>query len=487
MTKKTYNASDIDTLEILDAIQLRSGMYIGSVDDDGVEVCVREVVDNAVDEHMNGNGNRIVVSVDPETGLIGVEDAARGIPVENHPKHPGLSTLEVVLTKAHSGGKFGSSYGVAGGLHGTGLKAVTALSSHLKATVWRDAKEHTLVFNDAKVVQKLDTKKAAKGHETRTGTMIEFRLDPARFPDATSTVPARERLQRMLRERAYLNPGLKLYLRWKGEKEELFHEKSGIDAYVSELAGDGKIFPKVAHFDNAADSEIRVSVALAWTKGYGRDNVLGFCNCVRQPDGGTHVTGLRLAMPGIVRSYIESNGLLTAKDKDLKIDELGRELNLALAGRVKELARYRSEFFGRLQAVLGERKDVQIVGDRFVFSSEVLFPSASDEVSADGMVQLTRLAETLKTLSADMPQDLPWVLQVDGHTDRRPIATARFPSNWELSTARALAIVKFLRSQGIPPERLAATGYGEFHPLDARSSEEAYARNRRIELKLTSR
>ena len=176
-----------------------------------------------------------------------------------------------------------------------------------------------------------------------------------------------------------------------------------------------------------------------------------------------------------------------AKDKDLKIDELGRELNLALAARVKELARYRSEFFGRLQAVLGERKDVQIVGDRFVFSSEVLFPSASDEVSADGMVQLGRLAETLKTLSADMPTDLPWVLQVDGHTDRRPIATPRFPSNWELSTARALAIVKFLHGQGIPPERLAATGYGEFHPLDARSTEEAYARNRRIELKLTSR
>lgn len=320
MTKKSYGANDIDTLEILEAIQCRPGMYIGSVDNDGVEVCVREVIDNAVDEHMNGNGNRIVVTVDPESGVIGVEDAARGIPVENHPKHPGLSTLEVVLTKAHSGGKFGDKYGISGGLHGTGLKAVTALSSHLKATVWRDAKEHTLVFNDAKVVQKLDTKKAAKGHETRTGTMIEFRLDPARFPDATSTVPARERLQRMLRERAYLNPGLKLYLRWKGEKEELFHEKSGIDAYVSELAGDGKIFPKVAHFDNAADSEIRVSVALAWTKGYGRDNVLGFCNCVRQPDGGTHVTGLRLAMPGIVRSYIESNGLLTAKDKDLKIE-----------------------------------------------------------------------------------------------------------------------------------------------------------------------
>lgn len=178
---------------------------------------------------------------------------------------------------------------------------------------------------------------------------------------------------------------------------------------------------------------------------------------------------------------------LAAKDKDLKLEELGRELNLALAGRVQELARYRSEFFGRLQAVLGKRKDVQIVGDRFVFSSEVLFPSASDEVSADGMIQLTRLAETLKALATDMPVDLPWVLQVDGHTDRRPISNARFPSNWELSTARALAIVKFLRSQGIPPERLAATGYGEFHPLDARNTEDAHARNRRIELKLTSR
>jgi chemotaxis protein MotB len=194
-----------------------------------------------------------------------------------------------------------------------------------------------------------------------------------------------------------------------------------------------------------------------------------------------------------VRSQLEQlNAALAAAeaaaaDKDLRIEELGRELNLALAARVQELARYRSDFFGRLRAVLGEREDVRIVGDRFVFSSEVLFPTASDEVSAAGLIQLTRLAETLKTLAAQMPTDLPWVLQVDGHTDRRPIATARFPSNWELSTARALAIVKFLRSQGIPAQRLAATGYGEFHPLDDGDSEEAYGRNRRIELKLTSR
>jgi chemotaxis protein MotB len=175
------------------------------------------------------------------------------------------------------------------------------------------------------------------------------------------------------------------------------------------------------------------------------------------------------------------------QERDLRIEELGRELNLALAARVQELSRYRSEFFGRLQAVLGHRQDIQIVGDRFVFSSEVLFPSASDEVSPGGMIQLSQLAETLKTLATEIPADLPWVLQVDGHTDRRPISTARFPSNWELSTARALAIVKFLRTQGIAPERLAATGYGEFHPLDDRDHAEALARNRRIELKLTSR
>jgi chemotaxis protein MotB len=176
-----------------------------------------------------------------------------------------------------------------------------------------------------------------------------------------------------------------------------------------------------------------------------------------------------------------------ARAKEIRIEELGRELNLALAQRVQELNRYRSEFFGRLRAALGEREDVTIVGDRFVFSSEVLFPTASDEVSEQGLLELSRLAEVLREVAREIPADLPWVLQVDGHTDRRPIRTARFPSNWELSTARAIAIVRFLKDRGIPPERLAATGYGEFHPLDPGDTPEALARNRRIELKLTSR
>lgn len=174
-------------------------------------------------------------------------------------------------------------------------------------------------------------------------------------------------------------------------------------------------------------------------------------------------------------------------ERELRIEELGRELNLALAQRVRELNRYRSEFFGRLRAVLGDRDDIQIVGDRFVLPSEVLFDVGSDTLGEEGLLQMSRLAETLRQLLREIPEDLPWVLQVEGHTDRRPIATARFPSNWELSTARAVAIVRFLRARGIPPERLAATGFGEFHPLDPGDSEEAFARNRRIELKLTSR
>ncbi|HQU89998.1 MAG TPA: peptidoglycan -binding protein, partial [Denitromonas sp.] len=159
-----------------------------------------------------------------------------------------------------------------------------------------------------------------------------------------------------------------------------------------------------------------------------------------------------------------------ARSKDLEIEELGKKLNVALASRVQKLARYRSEFFGRLREVLDKRDDVQIVGDRFVFSSEVLFDSASDNVSEAGKNQLAKLASTLKGIAREIPADLPWVLQVDGHTDRLPINTERFPSNWELSTARALSIVKFLRAQGIEPQRLAATGYGEFHPLDERNT-----------------
>ncbi|HET6604850.1 MAG TPA: peptidoglycan -binding protein [Xanthomonadaceae bacterium] len=176
-----------------------------------------------------------------------------------------------------------------------------------------------------------------------------------------------------------------------------------------------------------------------------------------------------------------------SRSKDLELEELGRRLNLALADRVHELSRYRSEFFGRLRAILGERSDVEIVGDRFVLPTGLLFPTASDELTDEGRDQLEDLATTIQAVAAEIPSDLDWVLRIDGHTDRRPIHTARFPSNWELSTARAVAVVKYLVARGIPAHRLSANGFGAHRPLDPADTEAAYARNRRIEIQLTNR
>ncbi len=176
-----------------------------------------------------------------------------------------------------------------------------------------------------------------------------------------------------------------------------------------------------------------------------------------------------------------------SKDQQVQIAELGKRLNAALASKVEELARYRSEFFGRLREVLGDRPDIRIVGDRFVFQSEVLFPLGSASLSDDAKQRLLPVAQALKEISAKIPPEINWVLRVDGHTDKRPINTPQFPSNWELSTARAISVVRFFIDQGIPANRLVAAGFGEFQPLDTGNDEGAFRRNRRIELKLTER
>lgn len=170
-----------------------------------------------------------------------------------------------------------------------------------------------------------------------------------------------------------------------------------------------------------------------------------------------------------------------------KIEDLGKRLNIALAREVNRLARYQSEFFGRLREVLGENPDIRVVGDRFVFSSELLFASGTADLGADGRQQLVRFAATLRDLARRIPADLDWVLRVDGHTDRVPISNERYASNWELSTARALSVVRFLIDQEIQPRRLVAAGFGEHHPLDPGATPQALARNRRIEFKLTAR
>jgi chemotaxis protein MotB len=178
---------------------------------------------------------------------------------------------------------------------------------------------------------------------------------------------------------------------------------------------------------------------------------------------------------------------LKAKDQQAQIAELGRRLNMALASKVQELARFRSEFFGRLREIIGDRADIRIVGDRFVFQSEVLFAPGNAELADAAKQQLDPVIAALKAISEKIPTDINWVLRVDGHTDRRPISNAQFPSNWELSAARAISVVRYAVSQGIPPNRLAAAGFADNQPLDTGAGEEAYRRNRRIELKLTER
>jgi chemotaxis protein MotB len=175
-----------------------------------------------------------------------------------------------------------------------------------------------------------------------------------------------------------------------------------------------------------------------------------------------------------------------AKDK-VAIANLGKSLNNALASRVQELQRFRSEFFGRLRDVLKGRDDVQIVGDRFVFQSEVLFAQGQAEIGTDGRQQLAQLAVTLTDIASQIPDDINWILQVDGHTDNVPLRAGRYRDNWDLSTERALSVVRFLRDQGLPANRLAAAGYGEFQPLDSRDTNDARRVNRRIELKITQR
>jgi len=170
-----------------------------------------------------------------------------------------------------------------------------------------------------------------------------------------------------------------------------------------------------------------------------------------------------------------------------QLANLGERLNTLLAERVNELEQYRSDFFGRLRQVLVKSPDIRIEGDRFILPSSLFFASASATLGERGKLELDKLAQTLNEISVAIPSDINWILRVDGHTDQLPIHTLRFPSNWELSTARAVSVVRYLAEQGIPPERMVAAGFGEFHPVDPGHSEAAYQRNRRIELKLTRR
>jgi chemotaxis protein MotB len=198
------------------------------------------------------------------------------------------------------------------------------------------------------------------------------------------------------------------------------------------------------------------------------------------------ITALRRQIAAIEEALSASEQ--KEKESQLRITDLGQRLNVALAQRVQELSRYRSDFFGKLREILGNRPDIRVVGDRFVFQSEVFFDSGAAVLRPEGRAELDQLASALLELEKKIPSGINWVLRVDGHTDTRPVTgNSQFKSNWELSAARAISVVQYLIGKGVQPQHLVAAGFGEFQPIDPGSSEEAFSRNRRIELKLTER
>jgi chemotaxis protein MotB len=215
-----------------------------------------------------------------------------------------------------------------------------------------------------------------------------------------------------------------------------------------------------------------------------RQQELGAAAQSRATDLNTQIAALNEQLARLNQALEASEA--TLQEKDIRIEDLGQRLNLAMADKVEELARYRSEFFGKLREALKDNPDVRVEGDRFILPTEVLFSSASADLDKQGRQGIGTVARTLKDITAQIPDDIDWVLRVDGHTDRRPIRKA-FPSNWELSSARAISIVKYMIREGIPADHLVAAGFGQYHPLDPADTADAYRRNRRIELKLTSR
>jgi chemotaxis protein MotB len=175
------------------------------------------------------------------------------------------------------------------------------------------------------------------------------------------------------------------------------------------------------------------------------------------------------------------------KESQNRIADLGQRLNIALAQKVQELTKYRSDFFGKLREILGNRPDVRIVGDRFVLQSELFFDTGKADLLPDATAELDKVATALVGLEREIPADIPWVLRVDGHTDVRPVTGGVFKSNWNLSASRAIAVVQYLVGKGVSPQRLVAAGFGEYQPIDVGTTDEAYRRNRRIEFKLTER
>ena len=284
-------------------------------------------------------------------------------------------------------------------------------------------------------------------------------------------------LRRLTRQIAELTNLLSLE---KGQGKAMIDELSALQANLSTLKSDNERLTGLAGAGGEKDARISALSKELADKSSLSSEAQAKVDLLNQ-----QLLQLRRQMAALQ----EAIGAAESKDKEsqARIADLGARLNVVLAKQVQELQRYRSDFFGRLRELLRDRKDIRVVGDRFVFESEVLFPSGQATMTVEGLGAIDQLATAIVELERSIPREIDWALQVDGHTDIRRIASPQFPSNWELSSARATSVVKYLITRGVPPKRLVAAGYGEFQPLEEGTTEEVLRRNRRIELKLTNR
>ena len=327
-----YGAAQIDKLEGLEAVRKRPGMYIGDPDERGLHHCVFEVLDNSIDEHLAGYCTRVEVSIHSD-GSVSIRDNGRGIPVEVHPKFK-IPTLELVLTNLHAGGKFGQgAYKYSGGLHGVGAKCVNALSTWFKVEVMREGKVHFMSFAQGKTTQPLTILSELK-NKKQTGTFVTFLPDPEIF---TITVTFKfERLAGRLRELAFLNPGIEIVLTDERDDEEhrprseTFFYKHGIQEFVRQLGETRTVIHPKPIVISRQREEIFVDAVLQYNDSY-TDQILCFANSIPNPDGGTHLTGLRTALTRAINQYAKANNLLKEKDPALSGDDVREGLTAVLS------------------------------------------------------------------------------------------------------------------------------------------------------------
>ena len=357
-----YDESSIKILEGLEAVRKRPGMYIGSTDKRGLHHLVWEIVDNGVDEVINGYGKKITISINPDDSIT-VEDEGRGVPVGMHSS--GMSTPEVIYTVLHAGGKFeAGGYKVSGGLHGVGASVVNALSSWMDVYIKRDGYLYYIRFEDGGKT-KIPLKKIEK--TSKTGTKVTFKPNPEIFSTTTfsfSTIC--ERMQ----ECAFLLKGLTIEVNnLKDDRHEVYHYENGLEAFVEYLNDDKKALHNVVQF-NGSKEGINVDIAFQYTDSYS-ENIISFVNNVKTNDGGTHEVGFKTALTRVYNDYARSNGYLKAKDKNFEGPDTREGLTAIISLQIPEsLLQFEGQTKGKLGTPIARNVVESVVSEKLQFFLE---------------------------------------------------------------------------------------------------------------------